>query len=661
MAKKKTVIIVEDESVVGIDLNRILTKLDYEVADVLRTGEEAIAKAIKSKPSIILMDIMLEGKITGIDAANQIQRVIDVPIIYITAYADKKTFESAKSSNPYGYIIKPFDEKTLQFTIEMALVKHESNQKLKESEENYRELVALSPIAIAIHSDGKVDYVNAAAIKLFGAESENELVGKPILDFVHPTYKDIARKRATRAANNRERLEAIEEKFQTLEGEEIDVEVSAIPITFESRNAVLVVMRDISDVKKKEKIHQTTIKILQSVDLSDSVEQQYSYLYKTLRDFMGINNIKFSYHDRKTNVITFPFYEDEYISELPDREFGRGLIEYTINSARTQYLTKNSIENLIKSDRISFEGQIPLVWIGVPLIVDDNITIVVVFKEYSDPLRLTDKKMELINLISLPLARAIERRMILEQKEETLEKLEELVQTKDNFFSIISHDLRSPFDSILGFTEILKNEFEELTSEEIKLYLDSLYQTSRHIYSLLTNLLHYSRFQLGKIDFDQKSLQINLIINKVVETLEGSALKKEIKIKNFVKDDFTVYADEDMLNSIFLNLITNAIKFTDRGGKIEITAKKQNGFIEISVKDDGIGMDEDKIQKIFKLDRKKSTPGTENEVGTGIGLLIVKQFIEKQGGKISVTSKPSLGSNFTFSIPSERKYYQNVY
>lgn len=660
MKKKKKILIVGTERKVGNDLERILTKLNYEVIGVLRSGEEAIQKAVEIKPNLILMEIILDGKITGVEAAAQIKNKTDIPIIFIDTNGNENNFENLKSSEPYGYITKPFNQKTLHYTIEIALLRHQLNKKHMHSEENYKELIALLPIAIVINSGGKVDYSNAEAVKLLGAESETDIVDKPTLDFFHHSYRDFEKERTSKVFDNQERLYTIQEKFKKLDGDEIDVEISAIPTKFEDRNAELVVLRDISDVKKKERIHQTTIKILQSVELSDSVVQQYGYLYKTLRDFMGINNIKFSYFDRNTNVITFPFYVDEFIGEIPDREFGKGLIEYTINSARTQYLTKNSIENLIKSNSIFFEGKIPLVWIGVPLILDDNITIVVVFKEYSNELKLTEKKLELINLISLPLTRAIERRMIKEQKEETLEKLEELVQMKDNFFSIISHDLRSPFDSILGFTEILKNEYEDLTNEEIKLYLDSLYQTSRHIYSLLTNLLQYSRFQLGKIDFVQKSLKINSIIEKLVVTLEGSALKKEIAIKNSAKDDLTVYADEDMMNSIILNLITNAIKFTNRGGVIEIAAKKQNGFIEISVKDNGIGMDENMLQKIFKLDNKKSTPGTENELGTGIGLLIVKQFIEKQGGKISVSSKPSEGSNFTFTVPSDIKFYQNV-
>ena len=319
------------------------------------------------------------------------------------------------------------------------------------------------------------------------------------------------------------------------------------------------------------------------------------------------------------------------------------MIENTIKSSRTQLLSKLEIQKLIKENVVSFNEKLPKMWMGVPLPLNENLTLILVFKEYINENFLSDKELELINAISLPLTRALERKMIEEEKRDTLEKLEELNQTKDNFFSIISHDLRSPFDSILGFTEILKNEFEELTKEEHKLYLDSLYQTSRHIYSLLNNLLQYSRFQLGKTEFVQKSLVLGKIIEKNIETLAGVALKKEITIVNQSKSEITVFADEEMLNSILLNLMINAIKFTFRNGEIIISTVKQKGFAKITIQDNGVGMQEDTLKKIFKLDRKKSTPGTENETGTGLGLLIVKEYVEKHGGSITVTSTPSVG------------------
>ena len=372
-------------------------------------------------------------------------------------------------------------------------------------------------------------------------------------------------------------------------------------------------------------------------------------------DFIEVKNVCFAFYDKAIDRLSFPYFNDEFDEKPQTRQFSNGLIEYTIESARVQLLSTEAINDLIETKIITFKEKLPKMWMGVPLPLNENLTLVLVFKEYMSEHYLSDKEQDLINSISLPLTRAIERKMIEEEKKDTLEKLEELNQTKDNFFSIISHDLRSPFDSILGFTEVLKNDFEELTKEELKLYLDSLYHSSRHIYSLLNNLLQYSRFQLGKTEFEQEPLSLMKIIEQNLEMLGGSALKKEIKMVNLLADDIFVFADEDMLNSILLNLITNAIKFSKRGGEITISAEYQNGFANISVKDTGIGMDEQTLKKIFKLDAKKSTPGTENETGTGLGLLIVKEFVEKHDGSIKVTSQPSKGSIFSFTLPLAQK------
>jgi signal transduction histidine kinase len=372
MDSKTRILIVEDESVVGFDLKRILMGLNYEVIDVIRSGEEAFVKAFENKPDLILMDIMLNGNMNGIEAAEQIKNSINVPIIYLTAYADSNTLQSAKVTEPFGYILKPFEEKTLLTTIEMALYKFKMETKIKESERRYKLLA---------------------------------------------------------------------------------------------------------------------------------------------------------------------------------------------------------------------------------------------------------------------------------------EKLKESNEMKDKFFSIISHNLRSPFDSILGFTEILKNEYKDLKDEERDLYINSLYDSSRHFYHILDNLLQYSRFQAGKMEFKPEELNLKEIIKRNVSVLKNNADKKQIKLANEVDTDVKVFADENMLNSILLNIITNSIKFTEKGGSINITSNIDDKNIELTVTDSGIGMDDEVMINLFRLDSTKSTPGTDNETGTGLGLLLTKEYIERNGGEIRLTSKPKEGTSFTFTLP----------
>ena len=180
-------------------------------------------------------------------------------------------------------------------------------------------------------------------------------------------------------------------------------------------------------------------------------------------DFIETKNICFAFYDKASDTITFPYFINEFDEKPSSRKFGNGLIEYTIKSARIQLLNKDTIKQLVEQQNILFNEKLPKMWMGVPLLLDENLTLVLVFKEYTSENNLNEKDLELINAVSLPLTKAIEKKMIEEEKRDTLRKFEELNQTKDNFFSIISHDLRSPFDSILGFTEVLKNDFEELS------------------------------------------------------------------------------------------------------------------------------------------------------------------------------------------------------
>lgn len=661
MSKKLKILIVEDESIVAVDLKRTLMKFDYQIVDVVSKGEDAITTALQTKPGLILMDIMLDGKTSGIKAAEKIKENLDIPIIYLTAYADAQTIKAAKITEPFGYILKPYDERMLHSSIEMAVFKYNTNLELKRSEERYRELVESAPIAIGIHCEGKVVYVNSFAVKLFGAKDEKELLGKPVLDLVFPSFRDLVIDRVHRATHHKEKLEAIEEKLVRLDGLELDVDVSAIPTEYQGKPAVEVVIRDISEIKKKERIYQATLKILQSVNLVQSLEEQLDYLHKTLLDFIEIKNLFFAFYNKTRNEITFPFFTDEFDAKPKDRKFGNGLIEYAFNSGRAQLLTGEEIKDLVRQNNLLFNEKLPKKWMSIPLDINENLTLILVFKEYIYEHYLGQKELELMNSVLLPLTRAIERKLLEDEKKETLNKLEELNHTKDNFFSIIAHDLRSPFDSILGFTEILKNELSDLSKEELKLYTDSLYQSSRHIYHLINNLLQYSRFQLGKTKVLPKRLNINEIILSTIEILNGVAVKKEIELIFKKEEQIFVYADEEMTNSILLNLITNAIKFSYRGKSILISTSIKNGFAAISIQDFGIGISNQALRNLFRLNAQKSNPGTENETGTGLGLLIVQQFVELNGGLISVNSEPLKGSTFTFTLPlfSSQKDVEN--
>ena len=229
-------------------------------------------------------------------------------------------------------------------------------------------------------------------------------------------------------------------------------------------------------------------------------------------------------------------------------------------------------------------------------------------------------------------------------------ELEKSNASKDKFFSIISHDLRSPFQGLLGLANIVTEEFDDLTNEELKEFLNNINRSSKNLFNLIENLLQWSRLQRGKIDIEliQNNLYSDIYYN--INLLKPNADSKNISIVVEVDKDIEIYSDSNAFNSILQNLISNAIKFTKPGGKIEISAIENVDFIEIIISDTGVGIPEEAIPLLFRIDSQHSTQGTEKETGTGLGLVICKELVEMQGGKISVKSKKDFGSSFAFTL-----------
>ena len=230
-------------------------------------------------------------------------------------------------------------------------------------------------------------------------------------------------------------------------------------------------------------------------------------------------------------------------------------------------------------------------------------------------------------------------------------ELEQAITEKDKFFSIIAHDLKSPFLGLLGLTEILADDAAEMEREVLLKFSKGVHNNAQNIFELLKNLLEWSQMQKGSMPFDQTVFSMNSIIENNIESLAERASQKEILIVNNFIEPVNVIADKNMINSVVLNLLTNAIKFTRRGGKICFELQvMDDGMVEISVRDTGIGIDSESISKLFLPGEKSGSKGTDGESGTGLGLLLCKEFIEKNGGTIKVESKEGKGSKFSFTL-----------
>ncbi len=251
-----------------------------------------------------------------------------------------------------------------------------------------------------------------------------------------------------------------------------------------------------------------------------------------------------------------------------------------------------------------------------------------------------------------------ERKKNEESMTKLYEELKDLNINKDKFFSIIAHDLRGPFNNLLGFSKVLQDDLDILSKDEMREYSGYIYTSSRNVYDLVENLLQWSRIQTGRMEYQPIKIDLYEEIFKITELFRSNAIAKKINLINEVNNNLFVYADQNMLHSVLQNLLSNAIKFTNSAGNIILEAESLDDFIEISISDTGIGIKKDDMKKLFRIDIQFTNPGTENEEGTGLGLILCKELIEKNKGVIRVESIHGKGSKFTFSVPKwTTKYF----
>lgn len=244
-----------------------------------------------------------------------------------------------------------------------------------------------------------------------------------------------------------------------------------------------------------------------------------------------------------------------------------------------------------------------------------------------------------------------ERKKIERELARKTQELKESNATKDKFFSIVAHDLRSPFSALIGVSQLLEEEVKNCDNKEIKTYSSLISKTLTTSLDYLNNLLEWSRLQSDKMEFNPIQLQLRNMVKETLDLLQLQSENKHIEIKLSVPEDMTVVADKNMLKTILINLISNAIKYSHPQSEIILVGKSQNGEIAFYVEDYGVGLRPEEQEKIFKIEEMYTTRGTNNESGSGLGLILCKEFIKKHNGEMGVESKFGKGSTFWFKIP----------
>ncbi len=237
------------------------------------------------------------------------------------------------------------------------------------------------------------------------------------------------------------------------------------------------------------------------------------------------------------------------------------------------------------------------------------------------------------------------------ERKEYERELKELSDTKDKFFSIVAHDLKNPISGFLNLSELVIEYFDSLEQSEVKEYLGKIKSSSEYLYNLLENLLDWSRTQTERIKFEPKNEDLYSSAVETIQALKLSAEQKGVELKLNAKEGMVAYFDKNMIRTVLRNLISNAIKFSNKGGEVNLDFYDYGSRITISVTDYGVGIEKEDLDKLFRIDSHHTTFGTADERGTGLGLILCKEFVEYNCGEISVKSEPGEGSVFSFSLP----------
>ncbi len=490
-------------------------------------------------------------------------------------------------------------------------------------EESYRNLFNTVSEAIYIQDlEGTFLDVNKGAVEMYGYSRE-EFIGRTP-EFVSAPGKNDLDKISTFL---KEAYKGKTHKFEfwgkRKNGEIFPKEVILNKGIYLGKNVVIATARDISDRKKTE----SEISRIQSRLALILKNYPKIVLYESNgpNDFMSDNVI---------NMLGYPSYL--FVENVK-------FINSIVHPDYTKKIEKKILDWLDNSETKELKVEYPCKRAdGTYIWIEDNLQ-----KETAP---------DGSNFIIGVMIDITERKKQVEKLEQYANELKNLNTSKDKFFSIIAHDLRSPFNGLLGFSTVLLEELHELTPAEIKEYAGYIHTSAKTVYNLVDNLLQWSRIQTGRIDYQPIKIDLYEEVYKTSELFNSNAITKRIKMTNDIDLNTFVHADQNMLRSILQNLISNGIKFTRIGGSIKISSKEKDDFIQIEIADTGIGIEMKDIAKLFRIDSQFSNLGTSNEEGTGLGLILSKEFVEKNKGQIWVKSTLKKGTSFFFTLP---KWKQN--
>jgi len=492
---------------------------------------------------------------------------------------------------------------------------------------------------------------NKAHALSFGLNDPDELIGKSDFDFFT--------EQAARQAYEDEQMiiktgQPIIKEEKLTRKDRSDAWFSAIKMPLWNKEGQIIgtfgISRDITERKRSEFENYALFEITRGITSTNNLDELLKLIHHSLSKVVYAENCFIALYEKKGEMFSFPYFVDKVDVTPAPTSLAKSCSAYVYRTVKPLLLTQQKFDKLVESGEVELIGSNSPSWVGIPLQTLSKVIGVLVLQHYDNENVYSENDVRFLSSIGSQIAIAIDRKKTEEEIKLKNELLQSINAEKDKFFSIIAHDLRGPLSAFVAATQIITEEIQTMSMDEIKEITESMKVSATNIYSLLENLLEWSRLKRGGIDFLPERLNLKKKIVECVNVLSESARKKGINIEVNVSDEIDVLADSHMLEAVIRNLVSNAIKFTTSGGLVNVSAAYIDHTVEIKIKDSGIGMPPELKNRLFQINEKTSRPGTEGELSTGLGLLLCKEFVEKHNGKIWVESEVGKGSTFSFII-----------
>jgi PAS domain S-box-containing protein len=545
-----------------------------------------------------------------------------------------------------------------------------NESKLLESEDRFRTIAESLTVMISITRicDSILTFINEPFERTYGFKKA-ELVEKEAPDVFFSPH-DYTKVNDILLINGA--IDNMEVKVKKRDGTPFWIMTSTRTINFMGEPSYLTASIDITDTKSAQeellRLNRTLNAHSKSSHAMMHTTNEYNYLNtvcKIIIEDCGYSMVWVGYaeNDKRKSVrpVAFFGFDKGYIDQMnitwDDTDRGRGPTGTAIRTGKPSICKNMQTDPAFEPWKKAALERGYSSSLVLPLITEEK-TFGAISIYSEEPDSFSEPEIKLLSELADDLAYGISFLRLTESEREAARivkksesKLKELIVTKDKFFNIVAHDLKNPFTSLLGSSELLYDNIDHMSSENIRKLALILNDSAKGGFAILQNLLDWSRSQTGLIKFNPEKINLKIAIDENIDNLQLQVHNKDIILKSELEDELFIIADKNMINTVLRNLLSNAVKYTFKNGTIVVSVLRKPEEITITVKDTGIGISDDKAGVLFKLENSLSLPGTEKEQGTGLGLKLCKEFTERMGGRIWVESTPGKGSKFKFTIP----------